>query len=519
LIAAADRAAAEANVPAAEAMRRRKAAADLRGRVAQAQGEVVPYADDAWRALSSRDRALHSQAFTTNADDPDYRTLAALAYDNGEGSRTLQVPAGDVLSRFRRDVHSGELPAVSWLVAPENFSDHPSAPWYGAWYVSQVLDILTRNPAVWQKTVLILCYDENDGYFDHVPPFTAPHPERPETGRASAGIDTTVDWANVRGRDHSIGLGYRVPMVIASPWSRGGAVNSQVFDHTSVLRFLEEWLAGKGKTVRETNISQWRRTICGDLTSAFRTWEGEATLTPAALGRDATLEQIHAAKFLPRPETPPLAASDADVAAVMAAQEMGTRPSCPLPYDLQGNATVDNGTLVVTLAAGRSAFGAASQGAPFNGYSYGDAFASRAYAVAAGSDVSDRWTIAGAYQLRFDGPNGFVRAFADGPNPMPLAVRVTCRNGHVSAGNVTVALRNHGVRPVDVTVGTDSNPPWARMTLGAGRVHTVVVPTTASHGWYHFSVRAGDLTYRYAGRVETGAWSISDPAMGAGDRS
>ena len=55
-----------------------------------------------------------------------------------------------------------------------------------------MLDILTKNPEVWKKTVFILCYDENDGYFDHVPPFVAPHPSRPETGRASSGLDTTV---------------------------------------------------------------------------------------------------------------------------------------------------------------------------------------------------------------------------------------------------------------------------------------------------------------------------------------
>jgi hypothetical protein len=58
-------------------------------------------------------------------------------------------------------------------------------------------------------------------------------------GFASAGIDTAIDWGNVHDRDHALGLGYRVPMVIASPWSRGGCVNSQVFDHTSIMRFLE----------------------------------------------------------------------------------------------------------------------------------------------------------------------------------------------------------------------------------------------------------------------------------------
>ena len=186
-------------------------------------------------------------------------------------------------------------------MAPENFSDHPASAWYGAWYVSEVLDILTKNPDVWKKTVLILCYDENDGYFDHVPPFVAPHPTRAETGKASMGIDTSVEWGNVYEREHAIGLGFRVPLVIASPWSRGGCVNSQVFDHTSVLMFLENWLSGKGKWVKETNISDWRRAICGDLTSVFRPYDGEAIPLPAPLELGATVERIHAAQFQPQP--------------------------------------------------------------------------------------------------------------------------------------------------------------------------------------------------------------------------
>src|SRR4030095_14597927 len=111
--------------------------------------------------------------------------------------RRMHVPKGDVLYRFREDVHTGKLPTVSWIVAPENFSDHPSAPWYGAWHAPETLDILTKNPDVWRKTIFIVCYDENDGYFDHVPPFVAPHPGKPETGKASAGIDLSLEQVRI----------------------------------------------------------------------------------------------------------------------------------------------------------------------------------------------------------------------------------------------------------------------------------------------------------------------------------
>ena len=312
---------------------------ELQRRLTLAPAEALAYTEAAWAALPARAKSLHRRAFTTNAGHPDYRSLATLEYGDHGSRRDVRVPAGDVLFQFRRDVASGALPAVSWLVAPENFSDHPGAPWYGAWYVSEVLDILTANPDVWKKTVFILCYDENDGYFDHVPPFLAPHPSRPETGKASAGLDTAVEWATAREREHSIGLGFRVPLVIASPWSRGGAVNSQVFDHTSVLRFLEVWLAAKGHKVTETNISAWRRAVCGDLTSAFQPYDGQRFNLPTPLDRDATVERIHAASFRDRPKAgAPLTPDARALSDIAAFQEAGTRPSCPLPYELVVNA-------------------------------------------------------------------------------------------------------------------------------------------------------------------------------------
>ena len=262
-----------------------KEIAGLRAAIQSGEAERAKYTDAAWNALSARAKSLHEKAFTTNTGDPAYRSLASLTYQNGDAApkRETSVPAGDVLHQFRRDVATGALPAVSWIVAPQNFSDHPSSAWFGAWYVSEVLDILTKNPEVWKKTVFILCYDENDGYFDHVPPFVAPHPSRPETGRASGGTrHVERSGRTSHGRESSLGLGYRVPLVIASPWSRGGAVSSQVFDHTSVIQFVETWLAGKGKQVKETNISDWRRVVCGDLTSAFRPYDDEKIDLPKA---------------------------------------------------------------------------------------------------------------------------------------------------------------------------------------------------------------------------------------------
>lgn len=487
----------------------------LRKGVVAAQDEQVRYTDAAWNALSPRAKALHEKAFTTNANHALYRSLARLAYDDQGTARQVAVPAGDILHQLREDALNDKLPAVSWVVAPENFSDHPASAWYGAWYVSEVLDVLTKNPDVWKKTVLILCYDENDGYFDHVPPFVAPHPARTETGKTSVGLDTTAEWANVHEREHALGLGFRVPLVIASPWSRGGCVNSQVFDHTSVLMFVENWLSGKGKWVKETNISDWRRAVCGDLTSAFRAYDGEAIALPKRLDLGATVERIHAAQFQPQPTGGPALTKDAIAKTnIGALQEPGTRPSCPLPYELVVNGEMKDGVLTVSMEARTDAFGKSAQGSPFNLYSYGEEFTARSYAVRAGDAVRDEIPVSASYRVRVDGPNGFMREFS-GTGDDRLSLVVAPAKGKAGRAALEVRLSNptSATRTISIRDESYGRPPRS-VALAAGQHSSVTIDTSASHGWYDFTVRVGSLAYRYAGRVETGAWSISDPAMG-----
>jgi phospholipase C len=518
-IAAREKQLADSALPTEQRAKLGRESATLKAELAAAEAERAVYTEAAWESVPPRTRSLHERAFATNAGDPQYRSLAELAYHDGAAERTTSVPAGDVLFQFRNDVESGSLPEVSWLIAPENFSDHPSAPWYGAWYVSEALDILTRNPEIWKKTVFILCYDENDGYFDHVPPFVAPHSERPATGKASAGLDTTVEWANVYDRDHAIGLGYRVPLVVASPWSRGGSVNSEVFDHTSVIRFLETWLGAKDHAVKETNISDWRRTICGDLTSVFQPYDGERLAWPPALDRDATVERINAARFRnpPRAGTPltNAAIARADIGAL---QEAGTRPSCPLPYELVVNAVRRADGLAITLEARNRAFGTSSAGAPFNVYSYGSSFSSRAYAVSAGDAITDLIPVEASYRVRVDGPNGFMREFVHdagaGDSNAGLSVAVDYDARTSKSGALSLSFVNHNTADEIVTVADESYGARARtIRVPPGQQTSISIPTASTQGWYDLSVRAAASTYRCAGRVETGKWSISDPAM------
>jgi phospholipase C len=157
--------------------------------------------------------------------------------------------ARQLAGTFEGDARADRLPQVSWLVAPTAQSEHPNYfPAAGAEYIAQKLDAIASNPDVWAKTAFILTYDENDGQFDHVPPPV------PAPGTADEFI-----------HDEPIGLGFRVPVTIVSPWTAGGHVYSEVLDHTSLIRFLEARFG-----VPEPNITTWRRRTCGDLTGAFR---------------------------------------------------------------------------------------------------------------------------------------------------------------------------------------------------------------------------------------------------------
>lgn len=513
--------------------------------------EVERWSDARFQARPERERTIHRRAFTINEGDPDFRTLETVRYRDGDTERTMEVPKGDLFHQFRADVRDGTLPPVSWLVAPQVFSDHPDSPWYGAWYLAEAIDILTSRPEVWQKTIFILCYDENDGYFDHVPPFVPPDPRDPDTGTTDI-PDTELEfvreaqedayrkaWPKSATHTGPIGLGYRVPLVIASPWSRGGYVNSQVFDHTSILRLLETWLTGKtGKPVRETNITPWRRAICGDLSSVFRPAADTTANAPQKVERVPFFTAIHQAQFRPHPTVPkPLSAEEITRARQSPAtspalprQEPGTRPACALPYELEVRAgrSADGRSLELRFIAGDQRFGSRAAGAPFHVYSpvasqspgSRDWSSGRTWAIAtaAGSETRYAWAYShfadDTPHLRVHGPNGFYREFlsaADDPLP-EVAVEAT-DDGHA---RVTFIPRP-GQPPLAVVI-TDASYGAAPMTIGLrGEPITKVIPLASSHGWYDWILTAPDAKNclrRLAGHLESGRDSRTDPLMG-----
>jgi phospholipase C len=159
--------------------------------------------------------------------------------------------------QFEYDAIHDCLPTVSWLLPPSYQSEHPDyMPAFGADYIKSKVDAIAANPDVWAKTVFIINYDENDGLFDHVLPPTAPANTPGEYITSSASAEKDAPGP--------IGLGFRVPSIIVSPWTVGGFVCHDTFDHTSVIRLLEQ-ITG----VVNSNLTAWRRQTVGDLTSAL----------------------------------------------------------------------------------------------------------------------------------------------------------------------------------------------------------------------------------------------------------
>ncbi|MFO7822309.1 MAG: phospholipase C, phosphocholine-specific [Cyclobacterium sp.] len=518
---------------------------------------IATYNPEAFARLDPKEKELHQRAFTTNIDDPHYHQTELLNFMDGDQERSTKVPKGDIFHQFRKDVEQGDLPTVSYLVAPKNFSDHPSAPWYGAWYVSEALDILTKDPEVWKKTIFILNYDENDGYFDHVPPFVPPKPGDESSGKMSEGLDARGEFVTLEqelnypgiraedARESPVGLGYRVPLIVASPWSRGGWVNSEVCDITSTILFLEKFLSHKtGKLIREDNISTWRRNICGDLTSVFRPYNGEQVDLPESVNLESHVKNIYNAGFKDLPDNfKALEVREINQANLnpeqspwIPKQEAGTKPSNALAYELyvDGHVDPDGMGMEISFHASDRRFGKKALGAPFLVYAPGQytdphtgevsSFRSWSFAVKSGDQFSYNWPLeafhGGQYHLLVYGPNGFFREFKGNKNTKGLTTKNSYKSEDAvsGTGHFRMVLENHFDKSISIGVmdhAYNQGKKW--ITLKSGQRKPVIISTASSHGWYDFSLQMAEsdsFLKRYSGRLEFGKHSTSDPYMG-----
>ena len=406
------------------------------------------------------------------SSDPAKQQLAARANvikqwlpDSGQGMNPRHV-----LSDFIAACESGNLPKVSWIVAPYRWCEHPAArPVDGAVYVSTVLKALWGNQKLWDNTALFVNFDENDGFFDHVVPPTAP------PGTENEYIDGLP-----------IGLGPRVPMMVISPWSRGGWVNSEVFDHTSVIRFLEQWTG-----VKEPNISDWRRAICGDLTSAFdfSAWNPGIPLLPDTAKLQAIADQTQST--LPAP-APPAEGQQTDPK-----QEPGFRPARAIPYQATANATLaaDASSLAINLAnAGAGTF-------QFQVYPAGSAI--QRQDVAPHGSAALTVPVSGTYSVEVHGPNRFLRSFAGNGKGAGVEVAVT-----IDGRCLKVAISNGGAAPATVKLAGHHVGQSGTFRVGAGHTVTEQIDVVdLAQGWYDLTATVnGDSAFqrRFAGHLEYG---------------
>jgi phospholipase C len=486
--------------------------------------EVLEAAGVSWKIYQDIGTGLNaagSWGWTQNAYIGNYGDNSLLyfnQYRNAQPGSPLYEKArtgtnvavgGGYFDVLKHDVQNDTLPQVSWIVAPEAYSEHPNWPAnYGAWYVDQVLQILTSNPEVWSKTALLVTYDENDGFFDHVAPPYAPWSK--ESGLST--VDTANEYfgGNATYPAGPYGLGPRVPMLVVSPWSKGGWVCSETFDHTSIIRFIERRF-GHGRNLCEANITAWRKAICGDLTRAFDFAHPNAALPtlPNTSGYAPADRERHP-DYVP---LPPLVQAKPK-------QELGVRPARALPYELFVRARIDAVASKLRLKFSNSGHA----GAAFNVYKTASPDAPRTYTVEPRKHLTDEFALDldGAYDYAVHGPNGFARRFAGRAVAMSgvtanVAAPEVSESYDVANGNIELHLQNAGEAACEFTIVNAYDGASEKRRVPGGESADLYVDLRAHHAWYDLHVTVDTdphFARTLAGHVETGRPSMSDPALG-----
>jgi phospholipase C len=466
-----------------------------------------------WRVYQGSDgtepfRTALTRTVLGDLDYPNpYNTMNAFQQiiDAPADSPLAAVSAKRTYAQLIADVKANQLAQVSWLMPAAWCSEHPVyTPADGAMYTAAILDALTSNPEVWSKTVLFIMYDENDGFFDHV---VAPTPPA-STSNGISNIDTANElfasspfWPGYP--PGPVGLGGRVPMLVISPWSKGAWTCSEVFDHTSVIRFLEARFG-----VFEPNITTWRRAICGDLTSAldFGHPNKNPIMVPSTAGLTA---KATATENYPSVQ-PPATQS-------MPVQESGVRHLRATPYELFVDATQGaTGIQLKFVNTGKTAvvFHAHAAIAPTS---------VKVYTLDVNTQLSDTWTLAtgagsgATYDLTVTAANGFLRRFAGSSAGAGQEV-TACYE--ITRGDIYLEFVNSGRGACTFTV-TDNSYGHSPQTFEVAPGSTLRrgLSLAASHSWYDFTVTCGTdpaFIRRFAGHVETRFPSVSDPTLSTG---
>jgi phospholipase C len=464
--------------------------------------ELLEQQEVSWRVYQGIDN-FDDNAFAWFANFQEARPGDAL-FDKGMARQPNPIEA------FEADLASGSLPQVSWIIAPTDMSEHAAHhPAAGEAFTSRLLDKLKAHPEVYAKTAFILNYDEGGQFFDHA--WTPTPPMNETDGVSTAGVEGEVNFDVHTEVPAPMGLGFRVPLVVISPWTRGNIVVSEVFDHTSVIQFLEERFGFECPT-----ISPWRRAITGNLLSAFD-FEHPDYSWPDLPSTENYVPEARENCDLPYPERP--------AEQTYPGQEPGTRVSRALPYTFNVADSVDakEGAFTLQLANDGAA------GAPFQMYDLqrpSAAVTVKKYAVEGGKSISDRLAFEGAYGFSLLGPNGFARQFMGNVSSADAAcAQLSAKLTYdAEAGAVVLVAANADAGEHSLTLRDNAYGAFetAALVVPAGEEVSARFDVGAPEqgNWYDISAFVGSADSacfhrRFAGRMETGADTISDPAMAA----
>ncbi len=467
-----------------------------------------------------------AQYFKTFADlDPSQGGTAPAPgtspyYDNGLANVPEPLPAEDgnadnLANAIKADVLAGNLAQVSWVVTNQQYSEHPDgAPTDGAYFIGRVLKAVhDADPDVFNSTLFIYNYDENDGDFDHVPP---PSP-------APGTTDEFVLETSFEPVPLPVGLGFRVPVILISPWSRGGWVTSEVFDHTSVIQLMEKWTAAIGKPAPSPYVSAWRRSVSGDLLNALD-FEHPVYGLPDLPWVTAPVGE--ATEYHPVPAS-----------SKMPSQEPGVKRARALPYQqnasLHGVMANSDGTVTVSVALSNNApwVTRASHYAIYDNTlqtappvaSYPAAFPGQ-FTVAGSRENCHAATTATkavggpAYDVTVVSANRFLRRFTGNATTAGANLKVTTSffgNGFADKPALLLDLVNGSHSTVTFTVKSNhyNDEPAQAIRVHAGETWRHVADVVAtSHGWYDVTVTANtdaSWSQRFIGHIETGNPSIT----------
>ncbi|MGE8190684.1 alkaline phosphatase family protein [Pseudomonas sp. NPDC086278] len=459
-----------------------------------------------------------STAETGKSDSP-YDQYYSTVDGAKDGNKVADISIDEVMKSIKRDLETKDsngkttFPAVSWVTAPLKYCEHPSSPYSasaGQAFTERLLTAITDSPEVWAKTVIFITYDENDGYFDHVP---APLP--PLAGKHN--LDSNVEndtkeqyfssdarYTNTNPNNY-LGLGPRVPMLVISPLSNShgeGRISSQLFDHTSVIRFLEDWLTAKGheeSAVKCNNISEWRRAACGNLVSTLdfsqravgKPLVNEAiTLLPTEL----PIKKTSIPKNNTLPEFSAYEGKRLTVAPIACAMPfhcsawgVASGPNLSINYTVQKNSLENLAATFITY-----------EDPGLNTQTPHHIAVSAKRALVVDFEIKNKTD---GYQYSIYGDNGFYRFFS-GRGDDDIEVKETLQNNPKS---LALEIKNTSGTPQVVKVDMDNTYHNVKEHLfylvgGATKVITLsmneenegqsVFSLTDSHGWYNLKILA-----------------------------